>query len=233
MPFPSHSNYPMKIKELTEFSSADVDAILRRVPFYKELQLRDVAQRAELLRYSCVVELDPGETIMRRGERGSWLYFLIKGELLVHLDESAPERVLNTITPGELFGDLALLCDQQRKATVTAASGDRKVVLLATDFKPFGDLLNFNRVSLGTKLVIYRTIVHSIRWRLEVKRMESPQHPLAAELRKVPTFAGERETVAELQSLHDQAIFLASLLDRWNSSGDEPTDLVAGGQGAA
>ena len=219
----------MKIKDLSELPQADIDTLLRRVPFFKELQQRDADQLAVLMAHSCIVELDPGETIMRRGDRGSWLYFLIKGSLDVYLDSPDQGGLLNQITPGELFGDLALLCDHERKATVAATEGPRNAVLFATNFQPFGDIDDFSVVTLNTKLIFYRTMIHSIRWRLEVKRMEQQAHPLAQELRQVRFFTGQKDSKDELLSLFQQAQTLASILDRWNNQGGALHDIFIAG----
>ncbi len=216
----------MKIKDLSTYKPDEIKALLARIPFYKELSQIPNSQLEKLLNVSCIVELDPGETIMRRGDKGSWLYFLIKGRLDVYLSGDAECAPLNHITPGELFGDLALLCDHERKATVTAEPGHKPALLFATDFKVFGDLTNFNTVDLETKLIFYRTMIHSIRWRLEVKRMDDLSHPLVQELKKVPLFNGERGSEKELAALHQQAQFLANLLDRWNSEGMTIEDVV-------
>ncbi len=216
----------MKIRDLSSYKSGEVQTLMRRIPFFKELQERQNGQLDRLLAYSCIVELEPGEIIMRRGDRGSWLYFLIKGRLSVYFDTSEQTQPLNHITPGELFGDLALLCDHERKATVSADNGDKKALLFATDFKPFGKLNDFNTIDLQTKLGFYRTMVHSIRWRLEVNRMERPDHPLTVELRQVPTHSGAKGGEEELISLYRQAQFLASVLDRWNSQGAELQDVI-------
>ena len=221
----NEDNY-MKIKDLSEFHNSELAGLLGRIPFFKELQQRDTQQLDVLLNYSCIVELDPGETIMRRGDRGSWLYFLIKGRLAVYLGNPVEGSPLNYITPGELFGDLALLCNHERKATVASEPSGRNVVLFATDFKPFGDLSDFGQVSLMTKLLFYRTMVHSIRWRLEQKRLETRDEQLAQELRHCPVYQGMRDTMDELQTLHAQAQFLADALDRWNSVNSGVQDLV-------
>lgn len=207
----------MNIKDLSEFKKDDIASLLQRIPFFKALQQEDETQLATLMGYSCIVELDPGEIIMRRGDRGSWLYFLVKGDLSVFLDTSNDDKVINHITPGELFGDLALLCDHERKATVAAAKNGKKAILFATDFKPFGDVTDFVKVSLHTKLIFYRTMVHSIRWRLEQKRMARSDHPLAAQLRQVALFHGQKGTEAELMALSEQAKQLAGILDSWNN----------------
>jgi CRP/FNR family transcriptional regulator, cyclic AMP receptor protein len=204
----------MKIKEIRLLPETELAGLLTRIPFFKELRVRDEPQLQLLLTYSCLVELEPGETIMRRGQKGTWLYFLIKGTLQVYRDEPGAE-LLSTITPGELFGDLALLWDHERKATV-AAPAARGALLFACDFKAFGELDNFSQVQLSTKLLFYRTVVHSIRWRLEVNRMQQPQHPLVAELLRMPVYSGARDGIEELRACHRQAQSLATILERWN-----------------
>lgn len=218
----------MKIIEIRQVPAAELTSLLGRIPFFKELRQRDEQQLQLLLTYSCLVELLPGETIMRRGQKGTWLYFLIKGELEVFRDEHVPGAALNVITPGELFGDLALLFDSERKATV-AANGERGALLFACDFKSFGDLTNFSQLSLATKLLFYRTLLHSVRWRLEVNRIEQPRHPLVMELLKVPVYLGPKDGTEELQALFVQAQTLAALLERWNQDVGKPADLIVAG----
>lgn len=222
----------MKIKDLSEFNAQEVTNLISRIPFFKELQQSDAQQLEVLLNYSCIVELDPTETIMRRGDRGSWLYFLIKGRLAVFLHDSMSEAPLNYITPGELFGDLALLCDHERKATVASDTEGRPAVLFATDFKPFGELDDFGQINLATKLLFYRKMVHSIRWRLEQKRVETEDESLARELRRCPVHHGPRESLTELQALFQQAQFLATVLDRWNSVNVDVQDILIAQQSA-
>lgn len=154
---------------------------------------------------------------MRRGQQGSWVYFLLKGNLLVYRDEPAGEA-LAEITPGELFGDLALVGDSARKATVAAPTA-RGATVLACDLRTFGGLTDFSRISLPTKLGFYRTVLHSIRWRLERYRAAAPTHPLVGELLKAPAFGGERGALAELEYLVAQARLMAQLLERWNDGG--------------
>jgi len=222
----------MNIKEIRQVPRGELTTLLARIPFFKELRLRDEVQLELLLTYSCLVELDPGETIMRRGQQGTWLYFLVKGKLIVYRDEPVPADELNVITPGELFGDLAQLSDSERKATV-AASPDRGALLFACDFRAFGTLDNFSQVHLATKLLFYRTVVHSIRWRLEVLRMENPKHPLVSDLLKMPVYTGARDSLDELHALHQQARSLAGILERWNQGSGKITEFFVANSAAA
>lgn len=205
----------MKIKEIRQVPSADLNTLMGRIPFFKELGQRDPAQLQVLLGYSCLVELEAGETIMRRGQKGTWLYFLIKGELEVYRDEPVAEQRIGVITPGELFGDLALLCGYERKATVAAAPR-RAAVLFACDFAPFDPLEYFGAIHMSTKILFYRTVLHSVRWRLEVSRKEHPDQELIRELMRVQVYTGPKDGVDELRALQRQAQSLADILERWN-----------------
>lgn len=209
----------MQITELDSLTEPERGRLLARIPVFKGLLEQQSADLPLLLTASCLVELAPNETIMRRGDSGRWLYFLVRGGLAVYGGSRVEGEPLNYISPGEMFGDLAWLgANNQRRATVAAEPEGRGALLFACDFRVFGELEDVSRISLVTKLRFLQAVVHSIRWRLEPLRMQQPQHPLQAELRRVPTFEGERGSLDELLALHQQALFLADLLERWNSA---------------
>jgi MFS family permease len=68
-----------------------------------------------------VVTAIAGETVVREGERGDLLYLVEEGEMEV----SSAGSVLQTLGPGEVFGEIALLRDVPRTATVIARSSGR------------------------------------------------------------------------------------------------------------
>ena len=124
----------MKIKEIRHVSPAELTSLLTRIPFFKELRLRDEKQLQLLLGYSCLVDLDAGETIMRRGEKGSWLYFLVKGKLVVYRDRPDPDDEINVITPGELFGEMAVVDSAPRSASAVAVGNTELLVIDRAEF---------------------------------------------------------------------------------------------------
>lgn len=218
----------MQIKDAKILPRAELEMLLDRVPFYRQVHQQEAWQFEQLLSATRLVELAPGEVIMRAGEKGHWLYFLVRGQLDVYAQAADDgQRLLNRITPGELFGDLALLTNSERRATVQAEPGGRSVQLVALDVTGFADD-TARQFNTQTRILFYRQLVHSVRWRLESARMSHSGHPLFAELRKVPVYNGPRNGQDELQSLRTQARLLAELLVRWNAASGSAQDVFIG-----
>lgn len=205
----------MNIYPLDQCPPEAIDALVGAVSLYKQVIQIDPRQFGLLLRNSQILELRPGETVIESGQIDSWLYFLLRGQLVVYAGDK-PIRRVNTITPGEVFGDLAVLMDHTRSALVIADTRCRRSMAVRTDFAIFGEAEDVSRVSLPVKLVFYRNIVHNLRWKLEQYRVQFPAYPFAADHRKVRLFAGQRDSLAELLSLDAQARQLAALLIGWN-----------------
>ncbi len=63
-----------------------------------------------------------GETIMRQGTRGDWLYVLVRGsaEVRVASDDGRASTRLATLNPGDFFGEMGLMTGGERTASVIA-----------------------------------------------------------------------------------------------------------------
>ncbi len=78
----------------------------------------------------------PGETVMSAGEQSDWFGYLLSGELAVLGSEGLP---LATVTPGSIIGEIGLLTQRPRTATLVALSaaklwvGDRADLLQVFD----------------------------------------------------------------------------------------------------
>jgi cAMP-binding proteins - catabolite gene activator and regulatory subunit of cAMP-dependent protein kinases len=98
----------MDVHPLNKYRQDSLDTLLSSIPFYKAIKQRDQYQYDLLMRYSRVIEYRPGEVLMEQGQKDQWLYFLLKGQLAVVVGGGKQDRkVVNYITPGEVFGDLA------------------------------------------------------------------------------------------------------------------------------
>ncbi|HHS97155.1 MAG TPA: cyclic nucleotide-binding domain-containing protein [Chloroflexi bacterium] len=64
---------------------------------------------------------EDGETIFERGDPGEDLYIVEAGQVRIFtVDEEGRELTLNTLAPGEVFGELALLDSRPRSASAVA-----------------------------------------------------------------------------------------------------------------
>lgn len=206
----------MEIKNISQLPRSSIEGLLASIPFYRTVKEQSLWQYELLLKHSRVVSYTPGEIVLVHGERDSWLYFLLKGQLIVSVGKEKNAKVVNYITPGEVFGDLALLVGERRSATVVADPNCRQLLAFGTDFSIFGEVEDFSLITLATKLAFYRNTVHNLRWKLEVYRSRHPSSSLAERHRRVPLFSGPRDTREELKALHGQAVQLAALLMQWN-----------------
>lgn len=64
---------------------------------------------------------EKGEIIIKKGEPSHHLLFLLKGEVdIIDFDAEGGEVWIATITPGQFFGELALILDEPRSADAIA-----------------------------------------------------------------------------------------------------------------
>jgi CRP-like cAMP-binding protein len=104
---------------------------LRAVP---ALSSFTTEQLDEVLNSSSLLQCEPGDHIIREGSIDSRIYVLLSGDLEVRVGE---RRVAMISRPGEVFGELALVNQDKRLASVVAAS---RAVCLAVDQKFLQDI---------------------------------------------------------------------------------------------
>jgi CRP-like cAMP-binding protein len=72
---------------------------------------------AELFRQETgALELNPGDSLFREGEKGEKMYVLLEGEMEILLGDF----VLETVGQGALIGEMALIDDSPRTASAVA-----------------------------------------------------------------------------------------------------------------
>jgi CRP/FNR family cyclic AMP-dependent transcriptional regulator len=125
-----------------------VDA-LKRAPLFEGLsskELEELAQRSEDM------ELEPGTVLCREGEIGHEFFVIIEGD--VEIERQG--RSLGTRGAGDFIGEIALLEEIERTATVTAKTPLRVFVLTRTAFKRLVEQ------HPGVELKVLRTLAHRV-----------------------------------------------------------------------
>jgi twitching motility protein PilT len=144
----------------------------------------DVRQLRVLADNVTMVECEDGETIMEQGGKPDCFYLVASGEVVVYArHETRNELVeLARVKSYHTIGELGILLDQPRSATVIAGNG---VILLRFDKDFFAKMSNSIP---GFGLVICRVLAHRLKqtsrnvFLLGVEKETSRPEPLAAGL---------------------------------------------------
>lgn len=200
-----------------EYAPESLQRLVQGIPFLNEVLRSDVGQFDQIMSRSRLLHAEPGDVVILRGDTDPYLYFLLRGQLNV-LAGDVGTAVINTISPGQPFGTLAMIRGAPRSATIVADPKGKTVLLMAIDYNFFRDIDDYGLFTLATKLSFYKMVVHDIRWTLEMNKKADPGNLLVQQMRKVPLFTGVRGTRDELASLRDQAVALAGILCDWNDS---------------
>jgi CRP/FNR family cyclic AMP-dependent transcriptional regulator len=101
---------------------------IRHVPLFSQCSKRELAQIAGL---ADEIDLRQDKVMIREGERGREFFVLLEGTAEVTKDG----RKINTLGPGDFFGEIALVSDSPRTATVTATSPVHTLVVTDRAFR--------------------------------------------------------------------------------------------------
>ena len=105
---------------------------LRRAPLFEGLSRKELEGLAKV---SEDVEVPPGTVLCREGELGREFFVLVEGEVEVTKDGKG----LGLRGGGDFFGEIALVENVRRTATVTAKTQVRFFVLTAQAFRSLLD----------------------------------------------------------------------------------------------
>ncbi len=102
---------------------------LSRVPLFKDVPQKSLERLARVVRER---NFKPGEAVVKEGEEGVGFFMITEGEVAVVAGD--PEKALGTLKAGEFFGEMALLDNHRRSATVRATVPTKCLALSRWDF---------------------------------------------------------------------------------------------------
>jgi CRP-like cAMP-binding protein len=128
-------------------------AAIARVPLFCRLSKNELARIAQL---ADEVDLRQGKTLTKEGSRGREFFVLLEGTA----DVQRNGQRIATMRSGDFFGEIALVTDIPRTATVTTTSDVHALVI--TD-RGFRDLLRNSPAIQGKVLeAVASRLAHSL-----------------------------------------------------------------------
>jgi len=105
--------------------------LLRRVPIFAEIE----PAKLKLLAFmSERVGFDPGKRLMQQGEPADAAYLIIEGHAEVIAETPAGPVILATVGANEIVGEMGILCNAPRNATICAKD---RLIALRISKEPF------------------------------------------------------------------------------------------------
>lgn len=134
--------------------TTDVIEILRQSPFFAGLLEQDLTR---LVQMSEVVSAVEGEVVMEEGSLGDTAYVVLEGELGITKRAWQQDMAISVRLPGELIGEMSLLEQAPRTASVRASKNSR---LLKIPKQAFDQFLS---CSPTVALTLLRTVTARLR----------------------------------------------------------------------
>lgn len=142
--------------------------LLRNVPMFAKLD----SSKLKLLAFtSQCLHFDDGEVLFNEGDRADCAYVIMDGEVEILADSGGTSFVAGTLGRNELFGELGVLTEEPRSATIRARgelialriSDDMFLKLLAENSEVALDVMR----QLSEKLVRSHHQVEELKGELE------------------------------------------------------------------
>ena len=119
--------------DLSPESETHFVELLRATPIFSQFSETDLTALSDRLSERTYTR---GDTLWRAGDEGDELLIVASGRLDVWgLDQNGAEVLVGRIGPGECVGEMALILDERRSATVTCSRTARVLVLEKPEFR--------------------------------------------------------------------------------------------------
>jgi acetolactate synthase-1/2/3 large subunit len=134
-------------RRLGELPNAERSALLKKSPIFSKVGAEYLDVIGDYMQER---EYPSGATICEQGAVGDEVFVLVKGEVDVKIrKDGQPEETIR-VGPGACFGEMAVLADKPRSATVVAANGGVDTLVLSSG--DFNEIL-LSQPEMGVQLL--------------------------------------------------------------------------------
>lgn len=126
----------------------DVIKFFMNVPFFDRINSEEVNVIAKHMAFQ---KIDKGDILFKEDDKGTYICFIVSGTLEVHVKKrhSDEKMVLATLTRGQSIGEMAIIENLPRFATVVALEDSTMYMLSKSAF----DLILTKHPHIGIKLL--------------------------------------------------------------------------------
>lgn len=126
-------------------------------------------------------ELPAGTVLFREGEPGKVMYVVQTGEVELRRQVNGVERVIAVVSPGQFFGEMAILKNRPRSATSVVRHDARLLVISATTF----EAMLRARPEIALRIISTLTDrIEAANQQIELLLLPSPNHRVVQCLRR-------------------------------------------------
>ncbi len=93
--------------------------LLRKVPFFRETSENDFLLLSKKMQR---ISVSAREVVIQQGDKGDRLYLIARGVVRISREKDGKSSKLTSLFAGDFFGEMALLHDETRSATVTSVT---------------------------------------------------------------------------------------------------------------
>lgn len=104
-----------------------IQNLIREIPLFDTLNSDEVF---EISKYLSLRRVPAQSCLIREGEVGEFMFFIVDGEVEIRLASQGPHQVLAVYSAGSTVGEMALIDDYARSATVIAIR-ETEILLLS------------------------------------------------------------------------------------------------------
>jgi len=130
------------------------EEMLKNVPIFSELGRRDLERLSRLM---VPRTMRAGEVIIKEGDQAAGFFVISSGKVeVVRGVDSGNPQVLNTLGPGDFFGEMALFEGFPRNATVRATEDTECLAMTRWDF--MAEMKNHPEIAVSMLPVLVRRL---------------------------------------------------------------------------
>lgn len=106
--------------------------MLKALPIFEALEEK---RREVIAKFASAKQVPRGTVLVSAGDKTDHIYFILSGTLKVMIsDEEGREVIFSTLGEGDFFGEMSVLDDSPRSATVTALTPCNLVMISKAEF---------------------------------------------------------------------------------------------------